>query len=113
MATWKSTIPQIRRELDLRAETASKNAAERVVQGAKLRSRVRSGTMRGGWQFERTGRHEYTVDNPVDWTIYNEFGTRYMSAQPMLGPAMEEEAHSNAMIDEVQKAFDNGLGAGH
>jgi HK97 gp10 family phage protein len=30
------------------------------------------------------------VFNPVQYTVYNEYGTIYMSAQPMLRPAIEE-----------------------
>ncbi len=66
-------------------------AGFRVEGGAKLRSRVDEGTMRNGWNNRPTGPLSTVISNPVAHTIYNERGTRYMSAQPMLGPAMEEE----------------------
>lgn len=105
MSSWTSRIPEVTRDLKLRAGTASRHAADRVVKGAAARSRVDTGRMRAGWQSERTGEYEYEVSNDVDYTIYNEFGTRNMSAQPMLGPAIEEEYHRQEMADEIQKAF--------
>lgn len=46
--------------------------------------------MRGGWQHQPTGPASGMVFNLIDYTIYNEFGTYKMSAQPMARPAVEE-----------------------
>ena len=60
-----------------------------IEAGAKRRARVDTGAMRAGLQARKTGRFEGVVEGLVEHTIYNEFGTRDMSAQPMLTPAAE------------------------
>jgi HK97 gp10 family phage protein len=107
MATWRSAIPQITRDLPLRAEGATKAGAQRIQDEAKLRSRVRTGRMRDAWKTEQVERHEWEVHNDISYVIYNEYGTRYMSAQPMLGPAVEAESHRQLTVKEIQKAFDH------
>ena len=44
--------------------------------------------MRDGWKAEPLGVNGARVSNPVPYTIYNEFGTFRMSAQPMARPSM-------------------------
>jgi HK97 gp10 family phage protein len=61
-----------------------------VESGAKQKSRVDTGQMRGGWNSEFPDPLTGIVSNPVEHTIHNEFGTRHMSAQPMIRPAAEE-----------------------
>jgi HK97 gp10 family phage protein len=107
MASWRSNIDKVQRGLKTHAETATKAGAGRIVDEAQRRSRVRTGTMRDGWTAERTGAYEYTVFNDVPWTVYNEYGTRYMSAQPMLGPAVELERHIDLMGNEMAKAVED------
>lgn len=70
------------------ASTNAKAAAE-IEREAKRRSRYKTGNMRGGWQTDILGPYERMVYNLVSYTVYNEYGTIYMSAQPMLGPAIE------------------------
>jgi HK97 gp10 family phage protein len=65
-------------------------AAADIESGAKARSRVDTGTMRGGWTSEKLNNWTRMVYNPVYYTLFNEYGTIYMSAQPMLKPALEE-----------------------
>lgn len=60
-----------------------------VRDGAKARSRVDTGEMRAGWEFHMTGDLSGEVSNPVPHTIYNEYGTVHMSAQPMAHPAAD------------------------
>ena len=66
-------------------------AGFRVQGGAQMRSRVDLGTMRAGWLNRPSGPLTTIIANPVGHTIYNEFGTRKMSAQPMIRPEMEAE----------------------
>lgn len=54
------------------------------------KSRVATGNMRAGWQGMMVSANEGVVFNLVSYTIFNEYGTVYMSAQPMLRPAVEE-----------------------
>lgn len=56
---------------------------QRVANVAQSLARVDTGEMREGIQPTADG-----VVGSAGHTIYNEFGTRYMSAQPMLRPAL-------------------------
>lgn len=73
-----------------RTYAALDRAAHSIENGAKARSRVDTGNMRNGWTTERVSNAARMVYNPVHYTIHHEYGTRYMSAQPMLRPAVEE-----------------------
>lgn len=59
--------------------------------GCKIKSRVDKGQMRAGWQTKMEGDLTGVVFNPIGHTIYNELGTRRMSAKPMLVPSVEEQ----------------------
>lgn len=62
-----------------------------IVEGkAEQKSRVRTGEMKGGWETRFESEMTAFVFNGVSWVIHNEFGTRKMSAQPMIRPAVEE-----------------------
>ena len=86
-------------EFDLRPD-ASDEAIDAIGQlgeaVAKGHARVRTGAMRGDLIGSDDGLDGIQWDGDVDelhsgdipYTIYNELGTRYMSAQPMFGPAM-------------------------
>lgn len=69
-------------------------AVERTVfaieAGAKMRARVDTGAMRAGLQGEMTGEYDGHVQGLAAHTVFNEFGTRHMAAQPMLIPAGQE-----------------------
>lgn len=88
MSLW-SRIPLIIKGSYGKAVRAVNTAEAALVRGAQVRSRVRTGNMRGGWQSHNEGL-EGIVFNLVDYTIHNEYGTIHMSAQPMLRPAIEE-----------------------
>lgn len=85
-----NNIPSYLAEMPRVARRASREAAESIRIGAALRSRVLTGAMKNGWRVTET-REGLTVDNPVPYTIFNEYGTVNMSSQPMLTPATEEE----------------------
>lgn len=85
-----SRIPLIIVRSAAAATLAVRRAEARIERRSKERSRVRTGAMRGGWQSHPLGPTEGMVFNIVPYTIYNEFGTIHMSAQPMLRPAVEE-----------------------
>jgi len=78
------------RQMPARIQTARRQAAENIRRGAANRSRVRTGKMQKGWSVEH-GPEDSLVFNDVPYTVYNEYGTHRMSAQPMLVPAVEEE----------------------
>jgi HK97 gp10 family phage protein len=65
-----------------------------IEDGAKRRSRVKTGTMRRGWRMlkdNQGGRRSLraVIGNPVPYAIYNQFGTAHMAAQPMIIPEVE------------------------
>lgn len=51
-------------------------------------SRVDTGAMRAGWHPEPLGVNGARVMSGPAYTIYNEYGTSRMSAQPMARPSM-------------------------
>ena len=51
-------------------------------------SRRRTGAMAAGWHVEPLGIAARVLSG-TDYTIYNEFGTSRMSAQPMARPSMD------------------------
>lgn len=86
----RSRIPEIVAGAQANAALAVQRTCERIETRAKARSRVDTGNMRAGWQHQMTGEMEGVVFNLVEYTVYNEFGTIMMAAQPMLQPAIEE-----------------------
>lgn len=86
----RSRIPTIIATGNERVARAVAITANNVQYLAASLSRVDTGNMRGGWQVDGT-MFAKRVFNNVHYTIYNEYGTIYMSAQPMLGPAVEHE----------------------
>lgn len=85
----KSRFPQIIARSTARVELAVRKAEAWIQAGAQKRSRTDTGTMRAGWQSKPLGAFEGMVFNMVTYTIYNEYGTYKMSAQPMLRPSVE------------------------
>jgi hypothetical protein len=87
---WESRIP----ELSLAALEATAAAVEwagfAMERIAKSRARVDTGFMRGEIRFEMLDRFEGELRGNAEYTIFHEYGTRYMAAQPMFGPAAEE-----------------------
>lgn len=86
----KSRIPQIIAEAEGKAAMVVQKTLFDIQAGCQVRSRVDTGQMRAGWAVEVTAPTEGVVYNPVEHTIFNEFGTVNMSAQPMVGPSVEE-----------------------
>lgn len=87
-----SKFPTITRNAALGAPRAVEKTGYRMQAGAQERARVLTGFMRGEIEWvQEPGAHEGQLIGGANYTIYNENGTRYMSAQPMLGPAAEEQ----------------------
>lgn len=87
----KSRIPSIIAAAEGRAALAVEKTAFLIEGGCKQRSRVDTGEMQNGWQTSINGPVEREVGNAVEHTLYNEFSTSTMSAQPMLAPSVEEQ----------------------
>lgn len=60
-----------------------------MVNIARQHSRIDTGDMIQGWQWNDTNAGGILF-NDVEHTIYNEYGTVHMSAQPMARPAAEQ-----------------------
>lgn len=87
---YKSRIPQIAVQLESELAQAVNRAGYRIETGAKRRARVDTGYMRGQIRWVPLTKFSGEVIGGANYTIFNEFGTVYMSAQPMFVPATEE-----------------------
>lgn len=97
-----SKLDNISRELEQRANEILDKSAIRI-QGAASENtvRVESGSMKNGWRVSppaqtpegvpEPGHFERVIFNTQDYAIWQEMGTRYISASPMLAPAVEAE----------------------
>ena len=79
----KSRLGLIAEEAIPKASAAVRKTASDIEAGAKARSRVDTGAMRGSWNTQPTGTLSARVSAGVEYAIYNEYGTSRMSAQPM------------------------------
>lgn len=86
----KNRIPQIMVELQGELAACVQRAGFRVEAGAKRRARVDTGYMRGQIRWIRESPYSGRVIGGAEYTVFNEFGTVNMSAQPMFVPAAEE-----------------------
>ncbi len=99
-----------------------------IVREARARSRVDTGAMQSGWgrvhsdigmeqvfvvENDRASKtreaRSFADENMV--TYYNEYGTRFMPAQPMLGPATENALSGvdNIAADLIETAASSPL----
>lgn len=83
-------IPKMVDGVDELAASILMDVLNAIVEGCQARSRVDTGEMQEGWTIEQRSAMTYAITNPVEHTIYNEFGTVHMAAQPMLVPSVEE-----------------------
>jgi len=98
-----SRIPSIIASSSTRVSLAVRRAEANIERRAKAKSRYDTGNMRGGWQSEKLGPFDGMVFNLVSYTIYNEYGTVHMAAQPMIRPAVEESREE--FERDVKKAY--------
>lgn len=87
---YSTRIPKIIVEIEAGASALVQSAGYKIEAGAKARARVKTGYMRGQIRWMPKDATSGEVVGGADYTIYNEFGTAYMSAQPMFVPATEE-----------------------
>jgi len=93
-------------------KTAVASTALAVERGAKQRAPVDTGNLRSSMQVEfldsgfkariTTGNTFRGNDN-IGYAHYQEFGTKFMKAQPYLGPAAEQER--KAFIQKLKRAI--------
>jgi HK97 gp10 family phage protein len=104
---YKSRIPKMVAALEASLPKVVERTGLRVEAGAKQRARVDTGYMRGQIRWMPASPLRGEVVGGADYTIYNEYGTVNMSAQPMFTPAAEE---AKPLFDaEVEKAVQQAL----
>lgn len=89
-ATLHSHIPEIIAHSPEKERLAVERACVQIEARAKAHSAVRTGLMRSEWHHEMISDSEGRVYNLVRYTVYQEYGTRYMAPHPMLHPAITE-----------------------
>jgi hypothetical protein len=82
---WDSKIPKLVATVPARAAIAIHAVGLDMQDIAQAHARVRTGYMREHIIWDRA-RSELVGE--AGYTIFNELGTRYMSAQPMFAPAL-------------------------
>lgn len=79
--------------LTLLTEKLTSKVADDVLLNTRLRCPVLTGRLKRSYRKRLTGisrlRAMYRIATDVEYAPYVEFGTRYMHAQPHLGPAVE------------------------
>lgn len=82
---------KMRRAEQLAGMVVAKTAAD-IEAGAKARTppRIDTGAMLNGWQARQVGDLEWEVVNGVEYSKFNEYGTRHMAPHPMIIPSAEE-----------------------
>lgn len=87
----RNRLPEIARILPEAADALiNRKHGPRMQQIAASRSRVDTGAMRDGWQWNATGQGTGELVNEVPHTVFNEYGTRHLSPAPMARPAAEQ-----------------------
>lgn len=85
-------LPGLTDGMDGRAAQVVRKIAFDVKAGAEERTvRVDTGAMKAGYVVEMEDPLTAVIYNTQEYHIYQELGTRFISASPMLGPAAEEQ----------------------
>lgn len=88
--TLMSRLPEIVAEAEAKVAAAVEFTAFHIEGGAKQRARYKTGFMRGEIQANQVGHLEWEVIGGANYTIFHEYGTVKMEAQPMFVPASED-----------------------
>jgi hypothetical protein len=88
---------------EVEKEVILDETAEDIADSAAGYSRVDTGDMMRGWEWDELSPDTRSVYNEVEYTIYNEYGTVFMSAQPMLAPAIED--HTDDFIRRMAELY--------
>lgn len=87
--TVQSRVPLVTRQVRERAELAVGKAALDIEANAKRLAPVDTGLLRNSIHSRQTGRLNWEVESPVHYSVFQEFGTRFMRAQPYMTPAAQ------------------------
>lgn len=106
-------IDELTRNLSKYSKETEKNiekglaaGIQKIVGQAKAAAPVDTGSLRDSIYGEAKGKRAEAV-SPAEYSIYQEFGTRYMTANPYMIPAMKSK--KDEVIDDVRKAIGGKL----
>lgn len=85
----RSRFPQLTAAAHALAEHAVAKAAHDIEAHAKANAPVDTGLLRNSIGAHREGPAAWVVESPVDYSVYQEYGTSRMTAHPYMTPAVE------------------------
>ncbi len=97
----------------LRVRQCCKRVADAVCETARALCPVDTGELRASIHVEGSGNQSFTqyeVIVGLDYGVYQEFGTKYIAAQPFLGPAVDiaSTTWEDDLAQALNQAFDEG-----
>lgn len=84
----RSRVPYVTAAVYAKAAAATAKAAHDIEAGAKSMAPVDTGLLRSSIAAKGSGL-AWVVESPVDYSVFQEFGTSRMAAQPYMIPAAE------------------------
>ncbi len=84
----RSYVKPLTAAANAKAVAATAKAAQDIEAGAKALARVDTGNMRNSINSRGSGL-TWLVHSPAEYSIFNEYGTYKMGAQPFMTPATE------------------------
>src|SRR3990167_3709515 len=84
-----SRVPQLTRAMKQKAGTYVAKAAADIEAQAKARAPVDTGLLKNSIVSRQEDDLRHIVEAPLHYSVYQEFGTRKMPAQPYMLPAVE------------------------
>ncbi len=85
----RSRIPQLTAAANALAAAATAKAAHDMVAIAQTKARVDTGNMKNSINAQGEGT-KWAVHSPAEYSVFNEYGTSKMGAQPFMTPAAEQ-----------------------
>lgn len=105
----KNHVPQVIEAVKTHADNASRGVANGIHEKAQGKAPVQTGRLRDGIKVTSQGAASYEVSASSveggaerEYAAYNEYGTRYMGAQPFMMPAYVEAQSSDLPQEMVQ-----------
>lgn len=84
-------IKQFNAELEAKIAGIRDSSARRILTKTKQATPVKTGTLKEGWELEKTDKDTVTVKNDVPYAGYVENGTPKMDGRFMLRTAIQNE----------------------
>lgn len=98
-----SRIERNREAAPSEVDNVLRMSALRIERLSKQNAPVDTGYMRNGIFMEREGSGKFKVTSPAGYSVYVELGTRKMSPQPFLGPAVRQERP--VLLNKLNRMF--------